>query len=105
MIAEIEPKECAEHLSEYKIIDVRTQDEYENDYGHIEGAECYTLQDVFQEKVKELDKDKKYLFVCRSGRRSLFAAEIAINHGINDVTNLIGGMMAWSEQGLPVVKP
>ena len=104
MIAELEPKECADRLSEYEIIDVRTQDEFDNDYGHIAGSVCSTLQDAFQEKVKTLDKDKKYLFVCRSGRRSLFAAEIALNHGINDVTNLTGGMIAWTEDGLPVEK-
>ena len=105
MIGKLTPEECCNCISDYVVIDVRREDEFYQDYGHIENSKLLTLETDFQSEVSDLSKDKKYLFVCRTGRRSMVAAQIAYENGIENVTNLMGGMVAWTEQGLPVIEP
>jgi rhodanese-related sulfurtransferase len=42
-------------------------------------------------------------FICRSGRRSAQAAQIAADAGVAGVINVDGGMGAWADAGLPLV--
>lgn len=86
-------------LSEMEVIDVRRPDEFNDELGHIEGAQLMCLQDNFDYRVRQLNKQKKYVFVCRSGGRSARAARVAVAHGIQHVYNLEGGMLAWREAG------
>ena len=85
-----------------QLVDVRTAEEF--GAGHIGGAINIDVQSPdFQERVgKELKKDKTVYVYCRSGRRSLAAAEILADHGFK-VVNLKGGIIEWSEDGKPVV--
>lgn len=85
-----------------QLLDVRTPQEYAD--GHIEGALNINVQnDDFQQLAeKELSKDSTVLVYCRSGRRSLDAAEILTKLGYK-VINLKGGIIEWKENGLPVV--
>lgn len=84
-----------------QLLDVRTPQEYAD--GHIVGAININVQsDDFQQMaVKELSKDKTVLVYCRSGRRSLNAADILTGLGYK-VVNLKGGIIEWEEDGLPV---
>ncbi len=85
-----------------QLVDVRTPQEYAE--GHIDGALNINVQsDDFKELAQiELSKDSTVLVYCRSGRRSLDAAEILTSLGYN-VVNLKGGIIEWKEDGLPVV--
>jgi adenylyltransferase/sulfurtransferase len=50
-------------------------------------------------------QDKPVIVLCKSGQRSLKAAETLLKHGFADVSNLEGGIIAWSEEidnSLPV---
>ena len=51
---------------------------------------------------RNLSKVSTVLVYCRSGRRSLDAAEILTHLGYK-VVNLKGGIIEWKEDGLPVV--
>lgn len=84
-----------------KLLDVRTPQEYAE--GHIDGALNINVQsDDFQRMaVKELSKDSTILVYCRSGRRSMDAAEILTKLGYK-VINLKGGIIEWREDGFPV---
>ena len=84
-----------------QLLDVRTPQEYAE--GHIDGALNINVQsDDFKELAqRELSKDSTVLVYCRSGRRSLDAAEILTNLGYK-VVNLKGGIIEWKEDGLPV---
>lgn len=84
-----------------QILDVRTPLEYAE--GHIAGALNINVQsDDFQQVAeKELSKDSTILVYCRSGRRSMNAAEILTKLGYK-VINLKGGIIEWREDGLPV---
>lgn len=85
-----------------QLLDVRTPKEYAE--GHIDGALNINVQsDDFKELAqRKLSKDSTVLVYCRSGRRSLDAAEILTNLGYK-VINLKGGIIEWKEVGLPVV--
>lgn len=84
-----------------QLLDVRTPLEYAE--GHIAGALNINVQsDDFQQVAeKELSKDSTILVYCRSGRRSMNAAEILTKLGYK-VVNLKGGIIEWREDGLPV---
>lgn len=52
----------------------------------------------------KLDRDKKYLVYCRSGKRSKSAQEIMKELGFKEVINMTGGFMDWEKEGLPYKK-
>lgn len=74
------------------IIDVREPDEY--DEGHIPGIPLIPMHTI-PAVISEFDKDKEYIFVCRSGGRSQNVAKFFIENGFDKVTNYAGGMLAW----------
>ena len=85
------------------IIDVREQDEYRDELGHLCGSRLIPLR-VLPAKAAELDslKGSEVVAVCRSGVRSTTAAAILTGLGFEHVSNLKGGMLEWNEAGLPV---
>ena len=85
------------------VLDVRTVAEFEE--GHIQGAVLIDQgQSDFVEKAKAtLPADKKIAIYCRSGRRSANAAGRLAAVGYKCV-NMKGGIIAWKEAGLGVVK-
>lgn len=85
-----------------QLLDVRTAEEFAE--GHLEGALNVDInQDTFLQDAKTvLETGKPVAVYCRSGRRSAKAAEILIKEGFK-VTNLEGGILAWTEEKMPVV--
>ncbi len=84
-----------------QLLDVRTPQEYAE--GHIDGALNINVQSEDFQKMaeKDLSKDATILVYCRSGRRSMDAAEILTKLGYK-VVNLKGGIIEWIEDGRPV---
>jgi len=83
------------------ILDVRTQDEYNE--GHILGSTLIPV-DELDSRLKELPRDKKILVYCRSGSRSLTASEKLENSGFTQLYNMKGGITEWKNAGYDVVK-
>ena len=85
------------------ILDVRTAEEFKD--GHIANALNIDVnQKKFVKKAKAmLPKDRTIAVYCRSGRRSANAAELLAKNGYECV-NLYGGILAWIENGRPVVQ-
>ena len=81
------------------LVDVRENDEWTA--GHAPDGVHLPLAYV-RDAVSRFD-GQQVLAVCRSGRRSTKATEILAAAGI-DVRNVAGGMAAWAEAGLPVVR-
>ena len=77
----------------YIILDVRTQEEY--DQGHIPGAIVISHEEI-AEKAEEVltDKDQLILVYCRSGRRSKLAAEALVELGYTNIKEF-GGIIDW----------
>jgi len=84
-----------------QLIDVRTTDEYGE--GHLEGALNidYKSDDFKATALATLDKSRPVALYCRSGRRSAAAADILAAEGFT-VTNLLGGITAWTKAKMPV---
>ncbi|MCU0328258.1 MAG: rhodanese-like domain-containing protein [Chitinophagales bacterium] len=100
MIPQIKPKELKDLRAneDLTIIDVRTPDETAQ--GVIEGALIgydYNAGE-FHEKAHDLDPDKTYVMVCRSGARSLQASLYLNSMGFEKVFNLENGMIGWSSE-------
>ncbi len=50
----------------------------------------------------ELASGKRLILYCGSGGRSALAAKTLKDMGLENVTNLIGGFTAWSQDGGPI---
>ena len=77
----------------YIILDVRTQEEY--DQGHIPGAIVISHEEI-EEKAEQVltDKEQLILVYCRSGRRSKIAAEALVELGYTNIKEF-GGIIDW----------
>ncbi len=82
------------------VLDVRTRSEFEAE--HIPGAKLIPLSEL-EARLNELDKDKAIIVYCKSGYRSGLASEILADHCFPGIYNMLGGITAWKEAGLPVV--
>ncbi|MDP3103370.1 MAG: rhodanese-like domain-containing protein [Candidatus Methanoperedens sp.] len=83
------------------ILDVRTQEEYDED--HIMGSTLIPVEEL-DIGFKELPHDKKILVYCRSGRRSVAASEILVKNEFTQIYNMKGGITEWKNAGYEVVK-
>ncbi len=80
----------------FLLLDVRQTQEFEG--AHIEGAVNIPMPDVRTEHVR-LDKAMPVLVTCNTGHRSSLAASILKRNGFADVSNVAGGMTAYSAAG------
>jgi rhodanese-related sulfurtransferase len=76
-----------------QFVDVRTSGEFKGN--HIRGFKNIPLHQLTQ-KSNELSKDKEVVVICQSGMRSQKACKMLKKLGFNKVTNVKGGMSAWS---------
>ena len=88
-----EAKRIMDSEEGYIILDVRTQEEY--DEGHIPGAIVISHEEI-TEKAEEMltDKNQLILVYCRSGRRSKIAAEALVELGYTNIKEF-GGIIDW----------
>ena len=88
-----EAKEIMDSEEGYIILDVRTQEEY--DEGHIPGAIVISHEEIAEKAEKVLtDKEQLILVYCRSGRRSKIAAEALVELGYTNIKEF-GGIIDW----------
>ncbi len=78
------------------LLDVRTQEEY--DESHIPNSKLININNPksFLEGIETLNKDLNYYVYCHSGVRSVQACQIMKSFGINNVYNLLGGISEWN---------
>ena len=88
-----EAKQIMDSEEGYIILDVRTQEEY--DQGHIPGAIVISHEEI-TEKAEDVltDKDQLILVYCRGGRRSKIAAEALVELGYTNIKEF-GGIIDW----------
>jgi len=85
------------------IIDLRTVADYKG--GHIKGAKNSPLND-FAKDVESYSsyKDKQVLVYCNSGNTATRAIKLLKKAGFEKISNLDGGIAAWKEANMPLVK-
>lgn len=96
--SEIEASDLFEHINKPKVllVDVRNDDEVAR--GVIPGAMHIQLS-MLPLQYEKLMNASSVVFYCHSGIRSAHAADFAVNKGVKDVFNLIGGVVAWGKAG------
>lgn len=110
----VRPKEAYDMINNdtnIVVLDVRTPAEYQSKTGHLwyneagqkKKAILIPVQEL-QSRLKELEpyKDKTVIAYCRTGNRSGVAAQFLERMGYR-VFNLLGGIVQWQAEGLPVV--
>ena len=82
------------------ILDVRTSEEI--NAGYIPNSTFIDYYDKnFENKINLIDTSKKIYILCKSGGRSVKAAEILSKNGFRNVYNLEGGFMRWKANKMP----
>ncbi|MBU8879802.1 rhodanese-like domain-containing protein [Bacillus sp. FJAT-29790] len=74
-----------------ELVDVREDEEVE--HGMIPGAKHIRMMTI-PENLEYFDKDKEYIFICRSGNRSSNVCYYLQDQGYK-VRNMVGGMLEW----------
>ena len=88
-----EAKQIMDKEEGFIILDVRTQEEY--DQGHLPGAVVISHEEIAEKAEGALtDKDQLILVYCRSGRRSKIAAEALVELGYTNIKEF-GGIIDW----------
>jgi rhodanese-related sulfurtransferase len=104
-IHEISPQEVSRQLDEVIILDVREADEYAA--GHIPGA-INIPRGLLEFKIDKHpslnNREAKIVLQCQGGGRSALATVTLQKLGYKHVSNLAGGLNAWSAAGLPTEK-
>jgi rhodanese-related sulfurtransferase len=103
MIKQISVQEVNENLrgGECQVIDVREFSEFGSE--RVRGARLMPLSN-FEKHAGEIDHSKPVYLMCRSGNRARQAAEKLVKKGFSDVSVISGGMTAWGQANLPVIK-
>lgn len=98
-VPQISPVHC--DLKGFFVLDVRSEAERASDLGFLAPSHHVDLAKVLSGWTPATEACK-VLCVCRSGMRSMRAAQALAYRGIS-VYNLDGGMLAWAAAGLPRV--
>jgi rhodanese-related sulfurtransferase len=97
---ELSPARVAELMRDgAQVIDVR--EPYEREAGRIPDDSAHIELDRLSDEAGSIDRERTVVFYCRSGSRSLLAAQAFAAAGY-DAHNLDGGLKAWVAEGLPI---
>lgn len=103
-IEEIQPFEAQQEIEGGGVLLIDTREPHEYQEAHLEGGKLVPpglLGDEIEAAAP--DKSARTILYCRSGSRSALAAAQMEALGYTDVASMEGGILAWQEQGLPVV--
>ncbi|HFC52836.1 MAG TPA: rhodanese-like domain-containing protein [Gammaproteobacteria bacterium] len=101
----VSPQEAIRVINQQQgvVLDVRDPGEVKS--GKILDSVTIPLADLPQQLNKlEKYRDRPVIAVCQSGARSARACNILRKHGFDSVYNLQGGILAWTNAGLPLSK-
>jgi len=94
----ISVQELKQHIDrgdDFTLIDVREQVEY--DMGNIGGILIPTSE--LEQRFAEIPTTQKTIIMCRSGQRSSnVIAWLEQNHAYNNLYNLEGGILKWTQE-------
>jgi rhodanese-related sulfurtransferase len=97
---EVSTEETARALAEggAQIVDVRQP--YEREAGYLDGSSHIELQELAG-AAQSLDAERPVIFYCRSGARSLMAAQ-AFRRAGYEAYSMAGGLVDWAGEGRPI---
>jgi adenylyltransferase/sulfurtransferase len=95
-----EVKQKIDRGADFVLVDVREPHEYQ--IASIPQAKLIPLGELGR-RLGELDPDDEIVVHCKSGGRSAKAVEFLRQQGFKDVSNMRGGILAWSDKVDPKV--
>ena len=99
-ITAIEAAKLLEKDSNIKVLDVRTEFEYNR--GHLEGAvQINYYWFGFRQKLAALDKEATWLVHCKSGVRSSKTLALMQEAGFKSIVHMDDGIDGWRDAQLP----
>ena len=103
-VEEIEPFEAAQEIEGGDVVLIDTREPHEYQEAHLDGGKLVPPGLLGDEIASAApNKSARTIVYCRSGNRSYKAAEQMEALGYTDVASMAGGILAWQEQGLPVL--
>ena len=104
-IEEIEPFEAAAEIEGGDVVLIDTREPHEYQEAHLENGKLVPPGPARRRdrRAAAPDKSARTILYCRSGNRSAIAAAQLQALGYDNVASMAGGILAWQEQGLPVV--
>jgi molybdopterin/thiamine biosynthesis adenylyltransferase/rhodanese-related sulfurtransferase len=103
-IEEIQPFEAAQEIEGGDVVLIDTREPHEYQEAHLENGKLVPpglLGDEIESAAP--DRSARIILYCRSGNRSAIVAAQMQAMGYENVASMEGGILAWQEQGLPVV--
>jgi rhodanese-related sulfurtransferase len=99
---EVDPGQVSDWLAEQRplqLIDVR--EPYEREAGHLDDTLHIQLV-ALAEQAPALEREQPVVFYCRSGSRSLMAAQAFRAAGF-EAYSMAGGLVRWVGEGRPLI--
>jgi len=97
MIKDISPREFLERRvagNDMTLLDVR--EDWETALAPVPSAIVHIPMGQIADRLSELDPQRETVVICRSGGRSMQVAHFLSSRGFGSVSNLAGGILAWS---------
>jgi len=102
-IPEVDPVWIAANAARVRLIDIREPAECCGPLGCAPDAQRVPLGKL-ADAASEWSTDDRIALICHSGRRSAEAAQRLRTSGFSQIASVSGGMQAWTDRGLPVVR-
>ena len=97
MVKDVTPKEFVARRAAGEaitLLDVR--EDHELELAPVPSEVVHIPMGEISDRLKELDPNKETVVICRSGGRSGQVAQYLDRQGFKSVSNLTGGILAWS---------
>jgi rhodanese-related sulfurtransferase len=97
MIKDITPREFVEKRAggaQLTLLDVR--EDWETALAPVPAEVVHIPMGQIPERLAELDPRRETVVICKAGGRSLQVAHFLASRGFESVSNLAGGILAWS---------
>jgi rhodanese-related sulfurtransferase len=97
MIKDITPREFLERRAagnDLCLLDVR--EDWEIALAPVPSHIVHIPMGQIADRLGELDSQRETVVICRSGGRSMQVAHLLESRGFGSVSNLAGGILAWS---------
>ena len=79
----------------FQLVDVR--EDYEVEICAISGSDHIPMGEVM-DSLEKIRKDVPVVVHCRSGKRSAAVVNALMGQGYDNLSNLTGGILAWSDE-------
>jgi rhodanese-related sulfurtransferase len=99
--AEATPQQAYEAVASGAAVLIDVREPWESEQQRVPDALLIPLSEVAG-RLDEIPDDRDVFVHCRVGGRSAKAVEFLREHGRPRAINVVGGIEAWEEAGLPV---